>query len=168
MYKKRGQGKQSADFGRLHMHTAYKKTVEDAVDYSTYADILNKFNKAVVEEILHNAFEFIMPCRLGTLRIKKYKPSVRVLEDGTLKGKLNPNWKATRKLWAKNEDAKKNKILVYHTNDHSDGYEYKWHFSNYRSTCENKSAYCFIPSRTNKRAIAALVKDENFKGDYYE
>jgi hypothetical protein len=170
MYKKRGPRKHKADYGRMAMHTAYTKSTSELekVGYSTYAKVLNEFNKAVVHEILQSAFEYIMPCRLGTLRIKKYKPTIKVLKNGSIKGKLKPDWKATKELWAKNEDAKKNKKLVYHTNDHSDGYEYKWHFSNYRSTCKNKSAYCFVPSRTNKRAITALVKDENFKGDYYE
>ena len=126
------------------------------------------YNKAISKEMLENAFEYILPFRLGIIRIKKYKAHYKVDEEtGKIIGNLSPNWKATKELWKDNEKAKSEKKLVYHTNEHSDGYQYKWYFSNYRSNCINKSAYCFIPSRTNKRELASLIKDEEFDGDFY-
>lgn len=163
----RGPRKVTVDYGRSDIFKAFKKAEDIDIPQNIYSKVLNDFNREISRLILEEAFEFIIPNRIGTLRIKKYKPKI-FNKDGELKkNKLNPNWKKTNELWAKDAEAKANKILVYHTNEHSDGYEYKWHFSNYRSICKNKSAYCFIPTRTNKRAITALVTNEEFKGDYY-
>ena len=51
----------------------YKSEYPDTVDYSTYASIIKTFNKQLMDKILDDAFEFEMPYRLGTLRIKKTK-----------------------------------------------------------------------------------------------
>lgn len=164
----RGPRKNKVDYARLDIFKFYKKAFkEDSVSQSLHSKVLNSFNKKLVRSILTDAFEYILPHRLGVLRIKKYKPQLLDKDGNLRKHKLKPNWKATNELWERSEEARKNKKLVYHTNEHSDGYQYKWHFSNYRSTCTNKSAYCFIPSRTNKRAITELVTDEEFTGDYY-
>jgi hypothetical protein len=165
---KRGPRKITVDYGRPDIFKAFNK-VEDMpkISQSVHSKILNEFNKEVSRLILEEAFEFLIPNRVGTLRIKKYRPKIFNKDGDLRRGKLNPNWKKTNELWAKDPEAKASKTLVYHTNEHSDGYEYKWHFSNYRSTCANKSAYCFIPTRTNKRAITALVTDEDFTGDYF-
>jgi len=168
MMEKRGPRKVTVDHGRPSMYKLYKKSVDNPVSSSIYSVILNDFNKAISKEMLENAFEYILPFRLGIIRIKKYKAHYKVDEEtGKIIGNLSPNWKATKELWKDNEKAKSEKKLVYHTNEHSDGYQYKWYFSNYRSNCINKSAYCFIPSRTNKRELASLIKDEEFDGDFY-
>jgi|6_EtaG_2_1085325.scaffolds.fasta_scaffold145116_2 hypothetical protein len=158
------------DCGRMDMHKAYLKEnkLEYKVDSSLYSKVLNSFNKKISKKIMTESFEYMLPYRLGNLRIKKYKPSIKVDENGNLDYKgLSPNWKATKELWNKDKEAKKNKKIVFHINDHSDGYNYKWHFSNYRSNCENRSVYSFIPTRTNKRTLAKLIKDEDFTGDFY-
>jgi len=158
------------DCGRMDMYKAYTKEdkLEYKADYSLYSKILNLFNKKISKKIMEESFEYILPYRLGNLRIKKYKPSRKIDKNGNLDYKgLSPDWKATKELWKKDKNAKKNKKIVFHTNDHSDGYNYKWHFSNYRSNCENRSIYYFIPTRTNKRALAELIKNEEFTGDFY-
>lgn len=167
--KKRGPRKITVDLGRPDMYKAFaKENGKNLVSSILYSKILNEFNKDVSKKILENAYEYVLPHKLGILRIKKYKQKVKIDDQGNLDtSNLSPNWKATKELWAKNAEAKKQKKRLFHTNEHSDGYQYKWHFSNYRSTCVNKSAYCFIPSRTNKRMIASLVKNEEFNGDFY-
>jgi hypothetical protein len=166
---KRGPSKVKVDCGRMDMYRYYlKNNKRDRTDYSTYSKILNSFNKKVSMKIMEHAFDFPIPFRLGTLRIKKYKPSIKIDKEGNLKHKgLSPNWKATKELWEVDKNAKKSKKIVFHTNDHSDGYNYKWHFSNYRSNCANRSVYSFIPTRTNKRILAQLIKNEEFTGDFY-
>jgi len=162
--------KVKVDCGRVDMYKTYLKEhkEEDKINSSIYSKILNSFNKKISKKIMEESFEYIIPYRLGNLRIKKYKPSVKIDENGNLDYKgLSPNWKATKELWKKDKKAKKDKKIVFHTNDHSDGYNYKWHFSNYRSNCQNRSVYSFIPSRTNKRTLAELIKDEEFNGDFY-
>ena len=105
---------------------------------------------------------------LGTIKVVKFKPKFKFDEDGKLiKGKLYPNWKATKELWAKNSKAKEEKKLIYHVNDHSEGYQYKWVYDTYRNKSINKSAYNFIPVRTNKRRIPSLLHNDDFRGDFY-
>lgn len=167
--EKRGPRKIKVDYGRPDMYKAFiKENKKDSISSSIYSKVLNDFNKGISKEILENAYEFVLPQRLGIIRIKKYKQKVKIDNQGNLDtSNLSPNWKATNELWAKNAEAKKQKKRLFHTNEHSDGYQYKWHFSNYRSVCVNKSAYCFVPSRDNKRAITVLVTDEDFNGDFY-
>lgn len=173
---KRGKGKISSDVKRSDMYRAFKRQVRDDGDSHVFnlsskehSKVLNLFNKKVSSKILEDAFEFILPYRLGTLRIKKYKNKLKLDKDGQLmKHKLRPNWKATKELWEKNEDAKDIKKIVYHLNEHTNGYNYKWHFSNHRSNCPNKSSYSFIPTRENKRTLAKLLLDELRVIDFYE
>ena len=171
---KRGKGKVEVHYGRVDMYKHYNKSIEGKHDmyhvpYSDFSKVLNKFNKAMSKLILEEAYEYILPKRLGILRIKKFKPKLKLDEDGKLKTKFLPvDWKATNELWAINEQAKEDKKRVYYLNNHSDGYRYLWYYSTYRSALPNKSLYRFIPTRTNKRELASLIKDTNFKGDYYE
>jgi hypothetical protein len=171
---KRGKGKVEVHYGRADMYKYYTEEIKGKpemyqVSYSDYTKVLNKFNKDISKAIMEDAYEYILPKRLGTIRIKKYKPKLKLDEEGNLKTKYLPvNWKATNDLWASNPEAKASKKRVYHLNNHSDGYRYIWYYSTYRSNLPNKSLYRFIPTRTNKRELSALIKDSNFKGDYYE
>jgi hypothetical protein len=170
---KRTEGKIKVHFARPDMFKFYNKNratkySDYEVSYTKYSKVLNLFNQEVSRMILEESFEFIMPARLGTLRIRKYKPKIRLDEQGNLiKKNLAPNWEATKELWNKNPKAKEEKKIVYHTNSHSEGYQYRWFYNAYRSNCKNKTAYLFKASRTNKRRLSSLIKDENFKGDYY-
>lgn len=164
----RGPRRVDVDYGREDMYKLYKSVVDNPKESKLYSAVLNDFNKTISKEITEHALDYLLPLRLGNLRIKKYKAHYKIDEEtGKIIGNLSPNWKATKLLWENDKIAKETKKLVYHTNEHSDGYQYKWHFSNYRSNCINRSAYCFIPSRTNKRSLATLIKDEDFTGDYY-
>jgi|TARA_R110002126_G_scaffold249043_1_gene391968 hypothetical protein len=171
--KKRGEGKTNASFGRNDMFKHYSTRSEDMVDRfkvspTKHSLILNKFNKEVSRMMLEEAFDFLLPHRIGTMRIKKYKPTL-LKKNGELNIRhLSVDWKKTNEMWENDTEAKKLKKVVYYENNHSEGYNYRWYFSNYRSLCKNKSAYCFKPTRTNKRHLASLVKDPDFKGDFYE
>ena len=110
-----------------------------------------------------------MPYKIGRLRIRKYKPKIKINEDGTLdKSKLFVDYANTNKLWSTNKEAKKNKKLVFHLNDHSNGYQHRWFWEKRESNIPNHSAYCFLPSRLNKRTLAKALKDENTDIDFFE
>ena len=171
---KRGTGKVETHYGRPDMYKHYTKVTAGKrdmydVSFSDFSKVLNKFNKDICSLILEDAYEFILPKRLGIIRIKKYKPKLKLDDEGNLKTKYLPvDWKATNELWATNEKAKDEKKRVYYLNNHSDGYRYLWYYSTYRSALPNKSLYRFIPTRSNKRNLASLIKSDDFKGDYYE
>jgi len=172
--KPRGAGKVEVHYGRPDMYKHYLKSVVGEptrfqLTYSAYSKILNKFNKDISSLIMEKSFEYILPKRLGIIRIKKYKPVLKLDDKGNLTTKYLPvDWKATRELWETDAQAKEDHKRVYFLNNHSDGYRYLWYYSTYRSALPNKSLYRFIPSRDNKRNLCKLIKDPTFKGDYYE
>ena len=109
------------------------------VDYKTYREICEDFNKEISDEIINNACEFTLPGRLGSIRIKKIKGNKVQRID----------WKST----------KESNVKVYHLNWHTDGYYYKWFWHKQKALFKNKSAYSFTPIRRNKRELARLLKD---------
>ena len=166
---KRGPRAVKVDYKRRDIYRYLLKQVPDiGVESSQHGRILNSFNKKISDLILTEALDFLMPARVGAIRILKYKPTIKIMKDGTLDtSNLSVDWQKTNKLWKSNPETKKQKKLIYFTNEHSEGYQYKWYFTNYRSNCINKTVYCFKPSRDNKRKLAQLIKDETFTGDYY-
>jgi hypothetical protein len=170
--RKRSEGKYNSGGDRRQMYEAFISTLkEDAYvpTYAEYSTVVNSFNKKVVDAMVYEAYEYLLPHRLGNLRVKKYKPAIRLDEDGNLKKhRLIPNWEATNKLWAENKEAAKEKKVIFYTNRHTEGYSYKWYFTNYRSNCINKSYYYFVPTRGNKRKLAGALKSEDLNIDYYE
>ncbi len=135
------------------LKNAYK-TYEDFynVGYKKYRSICEDFNKLIMDNILLKSHEFKMPYRLGTLRIKKKKMNYSQKN----KNKLKIDWKATRE----------NKKVIYHLNDHTNGFNYRWYWLKREAVVKNKSVYSFQATRTNKRRLAALLK--NNEVDYFE
>jgi len=167
--KKRGSRAVTVDYKREDIFKFLNQEYPE-IDIPSYQHgrILNHFNSAISKAIMQEAYEFLMPDKIGNLRILKYKPVIKIREDGSLDtSNMSVDWHKTNTLWDENSEAKKNKQLVYFTNEHSEGYQYKWYFTNYRSNCVNKTAYCFIPSRSNKRELGRLIKSEEFTGDFY-
>jgi hypothetical protein len=134
-----------------------------------YIDIISDFNKAISKKIIYEAYEFNMFYRLGTLRIKKYKPKYEVDVNGKLITKKIPvDYKATKELWERDPVAKQNKKLIFHLNKHSDGYKGYFFWSKLKSNVPNKSGYSFKACRTNSRDLGKAFKDPNLKINFYE
>lgn len=134
----------------------YKQEQDNPVDIKAYVDISNEFMKFLIRKLFQKG-EVLIPERLGTLQIIGRKVKVR-LEDGEIKG-LAPNWVETKKLWEENPTAKENKQLVYHFNEDTNGVRYKFSWSKARVLVSNKTLYNLRLTRTNKRILAALIKN---------
>ena len=120
----------------------YENTNKDPLfklNYKTYRFICEDFNEYISDEIINEAHEFVIPSRLGSIRIKKIKGNNTKRVD----------WKRT----------KESNIKVYHLNWHTDGYYYKWFWHKQKALFKNKSAYSFTPIRKNKRELARLLKE---------
>jgi len=130
------------------------------VNYKVYSEILNDFNKELVKTLLYDSAEVKFPCNLGSLRVRKRKINLKK------PNKLSPDWKATKDLWEENEEAKLNKQLVYHLNDHRNGYKYKLYWDKSIARVKNKTVYYFKPARDLSRELAYILKNE-FEIDYY-
>lgn len=161
-----------SDYGIVDIYRFYKKNQIEkglpVIDELVFRRILKYHNQEVCKSIVEESNEFRLPYRLGYLRIRKHQTKLKLDADGKLiKAHLKPDWKATNELWENNEEAKKNKKIVFHTNTHSRGYYFKWYWDKRACNIKNSSVYSILMSRANKRSIAQAIKN-NEKLDYYE
>jgi len=147
---------------------SYKKYCENTdneVDIKTYLLIVGDYNKFLMNKVLEG-IEVTLPARMGTLSILGKKQKVRIDEEGNIHG-LAPDWVKTKKLWEENEEARKNKKLLYHINSHTDGVRYKFLWSKLQVLVENKTLYSLRMTRDNKRAVNAMAKQgKQYKTKY--
>jgi len=180
---KRGEGKIKSDYT---LKDAYKvfcsKLVKSENLDGSFTDIktkynLNKtlynqickdFNNLVVTEIIEKAYEFKIPARLGTFRVRVRKEKLKLTPEGKIDTrKLVVDWKKTKEVWNENPDLREKKKVVFVENSHSDNYRAWWYWSKNYCNVPNKTVYQFIPSRTNKRTLAAAIKREENKPIYH-
>lgn len=137
------------------------------ITYSKYCKIIDEFNLAIRDEILENSFDFNLPFRMGLLGIRKKKLTPWLDDTGKLINPLPVDWKATLDLWEADPKAKAQKKRVRHFNEHTGGYIAQWYYSTSKATYQWKSAYAFIPCRTAKLKLSAILKDTTKTVDYY-
>ena len=136
-------------------YVVYKNMSDNPINISEYVQIINQFMKFLILKLLSTG-EIILPERLGRLSIFGKKVNVRI-EDGEIKG-LAPDWVKTKQLWDSDEEAKKNKQLVYHFNEETNGIRYKFAWSKNRVLVSNKTLYNLRMTRSNKRELSKLVR----------
>lgn len=140
-----------------HSYQYYIKDISESskynVEYSIYRAICEDANKLLSQAIVEEGFFFNIPYRLGTIRIKKKKINFK---------NLKPNFG----LYNETEGEIKNK----HLNEHSGGYYCMFYWNKQSCVVKNKSAYCFIPTRANKRYLASAIKSRGREliNTYYE
>ncbi len=151
--------REPSDFKTKDCYKRYQEFVEKElqVDYATYMKVIKSFNEKLRDVILKESEEVVFPCNLGKLRVKKFKLNFE---------RLKPDWQATKKLWETSEEAKKEKKLVYHLNEHRNGYAYRLYWNKKSCRVRNKTVYSFKPARSLSRGLAYILKNNN-EIDYY-
>ena len=142
-------------------YRVYKKISKKPIDTIKYLKVVNLFMKFLISTLLETG-EIVLPERLGRLEIGGKKIKVRV-EEGKIKG-LAPDWIKTKELWNSNLEAREKKEIIYHFNEHTNGVRYSVKWSKNRVLVENKTLYDFILTRTNKRNLSKLIKNNIFIG----
>lgn len=181
-FKKRTSGKHKSDIGTKDLYDYYLRNVpmieslsggltrgSYQMKQSEYCAILKDINISITRLIILENFEFKMPCQLGTVSIKQKPIKYKLDSNGELDTKyLSVDYKALKELWSKDEEARKNKTLVFHTNEHTNGYRMSFWWS--RKKCKTKGIhlYYFLPCRQMKRAPASFLKDPDYKLTYFE
>lgn len=172
---KRGRGKVIIDKGMYDAYLFYRKYVEDhnipehqIIDRQTFGRVIRMVHEHLMHHVLYEAGSFKMPAGLPLIRIKKYKRRIKFKEDGKIDGSsMAPNWPKTMELWEKSPVAKKQKKIVYHINDHTDGHSAMVWMDKYRSRVPNIYPYQFRACRAINRKLAAILLDPYNKIDYY-
>lgn len=120
------------------------------VEYRAFRDIINDYFKYLRDELIENGKEIKLPCRLGTLSIVKHKPKEY----------------SGRSLRIDYAETKKVGKIVYHLNEHSNFYKYRYYWNKHNMLNHNKTMYQLIMTRDNKRRLAQIIK--NKERDYLE
>ena len=134
----------------------YKNLSDNPINISQYVQIVNQFMKFLINRLFEKG-QVSLPEKLGNLQIVGKKVKVKI-EDGQIKG-LAPDWVKTKELWEKDAEAKKNKQLVYHFNEETNGIRYKFFWSKNRVLVSNKTLYNLRMTRSNKRELSKLVRE---------
>lgn len=169
---KRTKGKYKAEVATTNFYKYYISNIEKGtvydIDKTLFTKILKDINKEIMKLIVTTNYEFVMPYRLGTLSIKKFKTKLKLDTDGNLiKSNIPIDYGKTLALWKVSPEAKEAKKVVYFLNKHTDGYRYTFHWDKKIAVLKNKSAYQFKASRANNRMInVALLTIEGL--DFFE
>lgn len=176
MYK-RGKGKVKTDFGLKEIYDFYYEKYSNTVDKSLYRKICKEFNENILKDAIYEGRDFSMGARLGSIRIRKFNNKIKLGEDGNIATKFKVNWNKTLKKWEElypdktPEEIKNipNKPLIFHLNEHTDGWVMKWYWDKITCNVVNQSAYRFEPQREIKREAAKAWKTiPGLKNIYYE
>lgn len=150
----RGPNKEQNPYTLKDMYSSYIENIPEDnpyfVSYKQYRSITEEFYKAMMVNILEHSGEFKMPYNIGKVYINKKRVPVEY------KKRLTVDWAMTNKHGK----------IIYHLNEHSRGYKYVFHWEKRTFTMKHKSMYRFVPTRTNKRKLAKLIKSGDY--DYFE
>lgn len=133
----------------------YKSITKDPIDIKEYIYIANDYNKFLIQQLL-TGDQITLPAKMGTLMIVGRKEKITFDENGN--PNLAPDWVKTKALWERNLDAKLQKKLIYHTNEHTNGVIFSAVWGKDKVAIENKRLYSLQLARPNKRAIHKAIK----------
>jgi hypothetical protein len=171
-YERTGsKNKHEQHIGTLDFYKYYqKKYKRKDIKRGVYANILKKFNGAIMDKMIEEAYEYRVPYMLGQVYIFTSKQHLVLDEEGKLvKRYMKVNWASTKELWLEDPDSREKKILVYHFNDHFDRRIAKFGYSTFKmANYKNKNAYAFMPARKWKHRLAAVIKDDEMDVVYSE
>jgi hypothetical protein len=136
------------------------KIKKSQLPFSKYKEILDTCNWMFIEYALRTGMKVTLPFGFGPLAVNK-KMLKRFKE---FEGKKYINLRID---WAKTKKAGKR---VYHTNEHTDGFNYKWVWFPNEARFYLSDAYVFNPGRYSSRAISKYLKkpQSEFKSLYLE
>lgn len=120
------------------------------IDYTTFRSIINDYFKYLRDEIIEKGKEIKLPCRTGSLSIVKHKPK-------------EYSGKSLRMDYA---ESKKYDKVIYHLNEHTNGFKYRYYWNKQTMLLTNKHKYQLVMTRENKRRLAQILK--NRERDYIE
>lgn len=123
------------------MYKYYKANSPYKVEYNLYKRILDKMSQIISEAVLDRSDGFKMPCGLGYIQVGKYQPKNYNSKS------LSIDYKLTREYGK----------VIYHLNEHSNGYKYRLHWSRVPMTFADRYKYQLCLVRANKRKLAQLI-----------
>lgn len=121
---------------------------EDKLSYSKYEKVIDTNNWMFMEYILETGDKIRLPHGFGDLSINKKMLKKFKEHEGKRYINLRIDWAKTKK------EGKK----IYHTNEHSDGFNYRWIWFTTSALIHLNKLYVFRPCRYASRRIAQYIK----------
>lgn len=150
--------KVKTDYGSGDYYNFFiKKHGAKHISRSVFGSVIREFNSYVRDSLSLKGSEYIFPCRIGKIELRKIKTEVTVDKDGNIVNKLPTNWKETRKLWSDNPGAKEKGIKIKFTNEHTDGYTFRIVYLRSKANYKNKSIYKMRFNRLMKRDLSKSI-----------
>lgn len=144
--------------GTTSSYKLYLKTAKHPiVDLPTYRSVTNKYLQYLISELEDNG-QVVLPIDLGKIAFEGKKITIKLDENGNIKGILPIDWYYTRLMWEEYPEKRK-KEYVYYDNDHTNGVRYKFKWLKKGNKVMYKHFYTFIPARGLKRHFASLIKN---------
>lgn len=134
------------------------KYPESKVDYKLFSKFFKMFNKELSEFVVENK-SVRLPFGFGSIDIVKIKRTIYENDEGKILNMKPVDYKATKKLWSENKEAKDKKILIHHNNMHSDGFVFRIWYNKRGANYKYQSFYFFKPVRNFSRSITKRVFD---------
>lgn len=110
---KKVREKRKTQCKKLKIGTLYKKyaTHQSGLKYKDWKRIIDAVCEEVAQRLL--AGEVVkLPKRMGSLSLRRKERKIAIGRDGKVIVNTPINWGATVKLWAEDENARANKILI--------------------------------------------------------
>lgn len=159
--------KLTADFGMKDYYNFYDNKYNAKVSRKIYNQIISDFNKAVVNMILEEGDEYKVPYTHFTLQIRKDKRKPRLNNKGELMNPVPVDWKRTKALWERDEEAKEKKLLVRYNNSHTSGYVFRLFLQTWRSSLKYKRLIKVRTNREFQRKLSKRIKNLDEPFDAY-
>lgn len=136
------------------------KLTEQDISFEKFVKNLKVCNWMFIEYALRTGQKVQLPFGFGCLAINKRKPKRYVEFNGKRYLNLRVDWAKTKQVGKK----------VYHTNDHTDGYSYKWMWFPKDAKFHLSELYVFKATRLASRAINKYIRKPNsiYKDLYLE
>ena len=155
-----------------------------------YVDTCYLINKKLSDSIIRESLELKLPYRLGYIRIKSRKQTIKFVDGKIDYSKNAIDWRSTISLWSELYPGKskgelreiKDKPLIIHENDHTNGNILGWYWDKRMSNVSNITAYKFIPVKGQqdqsyydqvdayyygKKGLAKWAKSDDRDNEYY-
>jgi len=170
VYSREGcHNKTNAEFKSTEMYNFYRVKYPDMkISKQKFTAICRAYNTFIMTEMVTNGVEFYLPFRMGTLSVRKYPTRpILINNNKVLVSHLPVDWVATKAYWEKNPKAREEKKLIRLSNEHTNGYRYKFYWDKRTCLTHNQTHYSFMAARQWRVALAKVLKDENITTAFY-
>ena len=120
--------------------------------YISFSEFNNMFKEISIEieDMLLEGKSVALPAKMGTLRLKKFKPK-----------KMLPNWKATKKLWESSPAMLAQRYIIEQDNSHTGGWRVKLHWNKFNCMWTHSGSIVCKRTRGFERRLASLLKTDS-------